>query len=730
MPRKLNFEAINERLLARINSLIPSWLPGGKKQGREWVCGSLAGGKGDSFSVNLETGVWCEFNGGEQKGGDLISLYAAMRGLSQGEAAKELAAEHATEHLPRPEPVAPKASQAPVEVAGASACWTYHDKDGNPVAVISRHDDAGKKRFKQQSLHPQGWVFKAHPEPRPLYQLPKILKAAPEDQITIVEGEKVADFFQRLRKMPVTTWIGGANAVEKTDWSPLYTRTVLIIPDADEAGNKAARKIAKILHDASPDAKIKIIDTTGLPEGWDIADSGWTKYDQFVAEMGPRAQAYAPASVPAVIDPEEVKEVVVEAVDTDVSCPEAKYALWEQIGLPMTTNKRPINNMVTVQCVIDHDPDIKNNVWYDEFYNRIFYNALPLIDESIADLTIRLQSQYGLARMELGTVRTALAHYARKHTRNEPRDWVNSLQWDQKDRLSTFYRDYYGVQDGADEYHKAVSYYFWGGLISRILNPGGQLDCMVVLQGAQGRYKSSSLGIIGGKWYRESCNQVGTKDFLESLPGVLLMEIGELASFRKAETESIKNMLSTRIDHYRPSYGYNTVDFPRRCVFVGTTNEDQYIADQTGGRRFYPVSISKANIKALSDDRPQLFAQARHLYQTTPTFWDVPTHLAEVHQEERRVSDPWEEIIEKYLSFQRNNEPVFTIKVATDALQLRPNEINRLAQNRICNCLKKIGYKCTVVKNESRKSQKAWVKMPVSPVLEVDKVVSVDKNEL
>ena len=124
---------------------------------------------------------------------------------------------------------------------------------------------------------------------------------------------------------------------------------------------------------------------------------------------------------------------------------------------------------------------------------------------------------------------------------------------------------------------------------AREFSTGCQVDNMVVLEGVQGIGKSRALRALGGKWYSSASESVMYKDFYLILTGSLIMEIAELDSFKKAEVTRIKQVISSPHDYYRVPYGRDAQVYPRMCVFVGTTNEREYLKDTTGARRFWPI---------------------------------------------------------------------------------------------------------------------------------------------
>lgn len=155
----MNFDSLKEKLRPQLLSLLEQLLPRGKVQGNEYVCASIAGGHGTSFSVNLQTGVWAEFNG-DLKGGDIISLYAAIKGLSQSDAYLALGGEpDNTPTLKHPKHGLPSMS------------WRYLSKSGCPIMYIARYETTDGKTFLPWTPNNHGWHCKSLPSPRPLYGL-------------------------------------------------------------------------------------------------------------------------------------------------------------------------------------------------------------------------------------------------------------------------------------------------------------------------------------------------------------------------------------------------------------------------------------------------------------------------------------------------------------------------------------------------------------------------------
>ncbi len=280
-------DAIRADLLARLASVLMTLLPAGKKRGQKYLVGDVLGSPGDSLEVSLKgetAGLWHDHATGE--GGDIFDLIAAHHGLdTQADFARvlEIAGQlvgRATSHPPKRKKV-----EAPVDELGpATAKWDYLDAAGNLIACVYRYDPApGRKEFRP-------WDAKrrkmAPPGPRPLYNQPGIVCA---EQVILVEGEKCAQALIEAGT-PATTAMHGANApVDKTDWSPLAGKAVLIWPDRDKPGFGYAEAASQAVLMAGATSCAILLPPDAKPEGWDAADALAEDFDVagFIA-TGPR----------------------------------------------------------------------------------------------------------------------------------------------------------------------------------------------------------------------------------------------------------------------------------------------------------------------------------------------------------------------------------------------------------------------------------------------------------
>ncbi len=368
------------------------------------------------------------------------------------------------------------------------------------------------------------------------------------------------------------------------------------------------------------------------------------------------------------------------------------YTGWQILCLALGKKGDPVSNADNVLRILERLPVFENFVWYDEFHKRYFtrYKSDSIREWSDIDdlvLTTFLQRKIGLRHISDKIVSNAIKIYAHKNIKNEPKGWLESLGWDGTERTSHFLEDYLGADK--NEYTRGASKNFWTGMIARIYKPGCQLDNMVVLEGPQGIGKTRALRAIGGRWYTEANESVTSKDFFMILHGKLIIEIAELDSFSRAETTRIKQVVTCTTDRYRSPYDRRAQDHPRMCVFVGTTNEDSYLRDNTGGRRFWPIRCGDIRIDLIEANRDQLFAEAVVCFKSGATWYEMPDADTKREQEARRQGDEWESVISTFLT---GRADVTVSEIATDCLKIDIGKLEKGTQMRIANVLRSVGW--------------------------------------
>ena len=260
-------------------------------------------------------------------------------------------------------------------------------------------------------------------------------------------------------------------------------------------------------------------------------------------------------------------------------------------------------------------------------------------------------------------VRDVIKRVAVEHAFDLAVTWLRSLEWDGEARLDTFYHRYLGVAQSS--YTAAVGRYTWTALAGRVLTPGCKADMVPVLVGAQGLGKSTAVEAMtpAEEFYGEISLGVRDADLARMMRGKLVLQISELQGLHSRDMEAIKAFISRPVDAWIPKYEEIERKYPRRCVFFGTTNDQEFLADTTGNRRWLPIAIGTVDVPGIKAIAPQLWAEGRELYLREGVAWDQAQGLAaEVHAD-YCMSDAWEDILRPWLYTIDD----FTGEVPTDA---------------------------------------------------------------
>jgi putative DNA primase/helicase len=288
-------ESLRTDLVARLDSILATLFPAGKKRKGKFLIGDVLGSPGDSLEVVLDgekAGLWTDRATGD--GGDIFNLIAAYLSVDAHTDFPRVM-QHAADLLgqaPAATSRKSKKKEAPLDDLGpATAKWDYFDAAGHLIAIVYRYDPpGGKKEFRPWDVKRRKM---APPDPRPLYNQPGMKDAA---QVVLVEGEKCAQALIHAG-ITATTAMHGANApVDKTDWTPLEGKAVLIWPDRDKPGWEYAANAAQAVLDAGARSCHILYPPQEAAEGWDAADAIAEGFDvaSFLVH-GPRMQIHAVA---------------------------------------------------------------------------------------------------------------------------------------------------------------------------------------------------------------------------------------------------------------------------------------------------------------------------------------------------------------------------------------------------------------------------------------------------
>jgi hypothetical protein len=309
----------------------------------------------------------------------------------------------------------------------------------------------------------------------------------------------------------------------------------------------------------------------------------------------------------------------------------------------------------------------------------------------------------GFKTPSINMIKDVVRHIMHEKSFDSAIDWLDSLTWDGVDRCSRLFSVYFGVEPSP--YEQAVSEYFVTAMAGRVLTPGVQADMVPVLLGGQGIGKTSgvkALAPINDSFAEIDLSGRKDSDLARQLRGKLIGELGELRGLKTKDSEWIKAWITRTHEEWTPKFVEHSKNMPRRCVFLGTTNEDEFLIDVTGNRRWLPLRvISSCKPAQIKNDIDQIWAQAAAMYRKNSVMWEVAAGLSESFQEEHTQHDDWAmDSIEEVLNMaQFVSVDGFKLKDVTD--KLFPNiEVSRASQHRISDALKRLGYiRVTVKKN-------------------------------
>lgn len=293
----------------------------------------------------------------------------------------------------------------------------------------------------------------------------------------------------------------------------------------------------------------------------------------------------------------------------------------------------------------------------------------------------------------------AVDYEAKQNSFHPIRDWLKELVWDGTPRVDTWLIDYLGAKP--NDLNRAIGRKVLCAAIHRVMYPGCKFDHVVVLEGDQGIGKSTLLRELAGKWFCDSLGDVTNKDVIGQIQGSWIVEISELSSLDRASTNAMKEFISKQTDKARMAYERKAQEYPRQCIFIGTTNDDEYLKDPTGNRRYWPVEVSGADFEQMALDHYQIWAEAFSIWKQKKTTLYMHTkelkNAVEKLQNLKLLSDPWEDTISTFLAADRvaNGEtsPIKMPDLYTLSLGRLGTNMTRVDQLRLGGILRKLGYK-------------------------------------
>lgn len=374
--------------------------------------------------------------------------------------------------------------------------------------------------------------------------------------------------------------------------------------------------------------------------------------------------------------------------------------------------------------ILSADDEWRRVLRYNEVAKTIDIVGGPLEtherDPSVVTTAIKswLQKEYGV-KMRTNDLMSDILLASRANMYNPLQEYLNGCKHDGQSRIDTFLERYCAAsttsRSGEDitAHVRRISRRWLISAVARAMSPGCKVDTVLILEGVTDLYKSTALKVLGGKFFSDSKITIGSNDAMMLAGTNWIHEIAELTSFHASETEVQKAFFSSATDNFRPPYGHSVQKFDRLCVFVGSTNDDRYMNDPTGNRRYWPIHCDgRFQIKELREDRDLIWAEAVAVYKAAAECTECDLQAEHRCAEHRWWLDPEEnKVLEKVNNFRLKAEyaeaiadyvlklskesrarPFTIYEVATDVLKLTPDRIAS-QQVSIGRALKVLGFK-------------------------------------
>lgn len=362
---------------------------------------------------------------------------------------------------------------------------------------------------------------------------------------------------------------------------------------------------------------------------------------------------------------------------------------------------RPVG--ANANLIMNHDPEWKGTLRFNEITREIDVTGGPMagkpkasLDTEATNWLARSPYKLFLGSREVGEQMLALA---REHSYDPLRMWLESLKHDGTKRVITFFQDYFGAE-GDPMHLMAISRSFLISCVARAMEPGCLVHTVPILIGGQGVGKSRSIRALGFPFFTDTGLQIGDKDSRLLIASKWLVELAELASVRNTDIEKVKNFVSISTDDLRPPYGRVVEPFPRRCVFVGTTNEEEVLTDWTGNRRWWPMKIRpdfKIDVEKVTADRDQLFAEALVMYRAGVK-WYLTDEEAERAEEQasgfKRTSARAEQILAWFAAKAPHERPreLTSFDILNTVLGVPSSQISITQSMEIGRAVRELGF--------------------------------------
>lgn len=634
-----------------------------------------------NFKIVLETGIYSTF------GCDCAATEAGKRkirhALCPAKKPKKQAANKALRQIAKPTTKeSTPTTESPEEIerwakptrAKADRTFEYSKADGSPLARVVRRDDGtGKRQFFQQHWDGEGWSAGFPESLRDHCHLYRIFAPINQSAIAggkpllIVEGEGNVDALHTLG-IAATTAIGGAGKWAKYGHvnyaADLAGAQAVIVPDRDKPGIKHGGEIAEELPEAQ-----WLYPEPESPEWAELPTSGGFDIADWIAQ-GATA--------------EQILEAIGEQQDRQPA--KAKLApakeTGEAVDLPIEKS-RYTKRFEAVQAVYS------DRLRFNQLSKKLKLDGTELdLDSLQHDLSVTYQID--VPDCHIARILNAIGKENAYHPVVQYLEQVAIAQGPDTSILNDLATRYFGT---TNPLHNSYLRKTLIAAVARATSPGCKVDTALILQGPQGYLKSTFFEVISNGWFEDTFRDVTDKDDLLKMHSAWFVEWAELENvFGKRDVSLVKAFLSTKKEPIRTPYARQPQTYQRASIIVGSTNQDEFLSDATGARRYWVIPVSqRIDIEALKQERDQIWAAAVAAYRASEPWWLTDSEEKESAEFVGAYTsrDPWEDAIAAYV---RLLPAVTTLEILERCLKVDLPKMARGDEMRVSRILKQIGW--------------------------------------
>lgn len=370
--------------------------------------------------------------------------------------------------------------------------------------------------------------------------------------------------------------------------------------------------------------------------------------------------------------------------------------------------------------ILRNDPVWKGVLAFNEFAGTVVKRKIPPLDQpELGEWTdqddgrfeLWLEREYAIRRVPESAIQRGVMLAADANRFHEVRDYLKGLQWDGIPRLAHWLHCYLGAEQS--EYSALAGTKWLVGAVAKVMRAPVKVENVLILEGPQGAGKSSALKALFHPWFTDATFEIGSTDGYQIIRGMWGVELAELDGFNRAESSKSKGFFSRETDRYRNPYGRKPVNVHRQCVFAGSVNHATYLKDDTGNRRYMPVTVGYIDVDELRKDRDQLWAEALSEYGKG-TVWHVRAAEAAFfnnEQDARYIGDAYEDRIRNWLEdidADGQKKEVTTGQILMKALGLEVSKWSLAEQQRVGRIMARIAWPR---KQKGGRGSREWIYM-------------------